>query len=62
MVHALSLLSEMDVYNAELISEFVEAANSSDALKNAQSEAEILDAAHALSLNLCQPPKYDFKS
>lgn len=57
VVHALSLLSEMGVFNDELISEFVEAANSSAALKDAVSEAEMCDAAQDLSLQLCQPPK-----
>lgn len=58
VVHALSLLSEMGVYNEELIGELIEAANSYAPLKNATSEDEICDAAHDLSLQLCQPPKY----
>ena len=58
VVHALSLLSEMGVFNDELIGEFVEAANSYAPLKNATSEDEICDAAHDLRLQLCQPPKY----
>ena len=57
LMHALSLLTEMGVFNDELISEFVEAANSSSALKDAVSEAEMCDAAQDLSLQLCQPPK-----
>ena len=57
VVHSVSLLSEMGVYNDELITEVIAAANSSTALESAASEAEICDAAQDLSLQLCQPPK-----
>ena len=57
VAQTVSLLSQMGVFNVELIREFVEAANSSAALHNAATPEDIIEAAFDLSLQLCHPPR-----
>ena len=59
VAQTVSLLSQMGVFNGELIREFVQAANSSAALHNAATQEDVLVAAFDLSLQLCHPPRYN---